>query len=40
MLTFRPGVRPGVSLSTMKPVKALLAGAFGSGFVLAKRKYL
>lgn len=37
--TFRPGVSPGVSRSTMKPVRALLAGAFGSGFVRAKTKY-
>lgn len=38
--TFLPGVMPGVSRSTIKPVKALLAGAFGSGFVRASTKYL
>lgn len=37
--TLRPGVTPGVSRSTMNAVNALLAGAFGSGFVRAKRKY-
>lgn len=38
--TFLPGVTPGVSLSTINPVKALLAGALGSGFVRANTKYL
>lgn len=38
--TLRPGVNPGVSLSTMKPVNALEAGALGSGFVRARTKYL
>lgn len=38
-LTLRPGVTPGHSRSTMKPVNALLAGAFGSGLVLARTKY-
>lgn len=38
--TFRPGVTPSYSRSTIKAVKALPAGAFGSGFVLANRKYL
>lgn len=38
--TFLPGVKPGESRSTIKPVNALLAGALGSGFVRAKTKYL
>ena len=37
--SFLPTVRPGVSRSTMKPVNALLAGAFGSGLVRASTKY-
>lgn len=38
--TFRPGVKPGESRSTINPVNALDAGALGSGFVRAKTKYL
>jgi hypothetical protein len=38
--TFLPGVTPGVSRSTMKPLNALDAGHLGSGFVRAKTKYL
>lgn len=40
VITLRPGVKPSLSRSTIKAVKALLAGAFGSGFVLARTKYL
>lgn len=40
MVTLRPGVTPSLSRSTMKPVRALPAEAFGSGFVLANTKYL
>jgi hypothetical protein len=36
--TFRPRVKPGVSASKANAVNALLAGAFGSGLVRAKRK--
>ena len=36
--SFLPGVTPGVSASTINPVKALLAGHLGSGFVLARTK--
>lgn len=39
-ITLRPGVNPSDSRSTMKAVKALLAGAFGSGLVLTRTKYL
>lgn len=39
-LTFLPIWTPGVSASTMKPVKALLAGHLGSELVRASRKYL
>jgi len=39
-LTFLPGWTPGVSASTIKPVKALLAGHLGSESVRASRKYL
>lgn len=38
--SFLPGFTPSHSLSTMKPVNALLAGAFGSGLVRANTKYL
>ena len=38
-LTFLPTVIPGVSLSTMNPVKALPADVFGSSAVRAKTKY-
>ena len=38
--TFLPFVTPGASASTMKPVKALPAGALGSGSVRARTKYL
>lgn len=38
--TFLPGLTPGHSLSTINPVNALLAGAFGSGLVRANTKYL
>jgi hypothetical protein len=38
-ISFLPGVTPGVSLSTMKPVKALAGEHFGSGLVRAKTKY-
>ena len=37
--TFFPGRTPGVSRSTTKPVNALFAEAFGSGFVRARTKY-
>lgn len=40
VITFLPGVSPGVSRSTIKPVNALLAGHLGSEFVRARRKYL
>lgn len=40
MITFLPIWIPGLSASTMKPVKALLAGACWSGSVRASRKYL
>ena len=36
--TFRPRVKPGFSASIANAVNALLAGAFGSGLVRAKRK--
>ncbi len=36
--TFRPRVKPGLSASIANAVNALLAGAFGSGLVRAKRK--
>lgn len=39
-LTFLPGVSPGVSRSTIKPLNALLAGHLGSGLVRANTKYL
>lgn len=39
MCTFRPGITPGKSLSTIKPENAFEAGAFGSGFVRANTKY-
>lgn len=39
-LTFLPTRIPGVSASTMKPVKALPAEHLGSGLVRARRKYL
>ena len=37
-ITFRPRVKPGFSASMANAVNALLAGAFGSGFVRARRK--
>lgn len=40
VVTLRPGVTPGQSLSTMNPVNALLAGHLGSGLVRASTKYL
>lgn len=40
LLAFLPGVTPGVSRSTMKPLNALLAGHLGSGLVRARTKYL
>lgn len=38
--TFLPICTPGLSASTMNPVKALPAGALGSEFVRANKKYL